>query len=65
MGGENITNKVNYKKKFEKKNFRKKKFEKFFLDFFSLCHPPATPECPQKISAPSVQPLGRLYGTYI
>ena len=35
----------------------KKKLSKTF-EF--LCHPPATPECPQKISAQSVQPFGRL-----
>ena len=38
----------------------KKKFEKKIWDFFSLCHPPASPECPQKNSAQSVQPFGRL-----
>ena len=32
------------KKKFEEKKFRKKKISKiFFLGFFCLCHPPATP----------------------
>ena len=30
-----------------------------------LKHPPGTPECPQKISAHSVQPFGRLLVTYI
>ena len=34
--------------------------KKIFECFFSLCHPPASPECPQKISAQSVQPFGRL-----
>ena len=33
--------------------------------FFSLCHLQATHECPQKVSAYSVQPFGRLKGTYI
>ena len=33
--------------------------------FFSLCHPPATHECPQKKSAQSIQSFGRLYTTYI
>ena len=42
-----------------KKNFGKK------LDFFSLKHPLATHECPQNISAHSVQPFGRLWETYI
>ena len=32
---------------------------------FSLYHPPATHECPQKVSAQSVQPFGRLKGTYV
>ena len=32
--------------------------------FFSLKHPSGTPECPQKNSAQSVQPFGRLQGTY-
>ena len=40
-------------------------FKKNLRIFFSLCHPPATPECPQKISVQSVQPFGRLKGTYI
>ena len=39
------------KKKFEEKNFR---------IFLSLKHPPATHECPQKMSTQSVQPFGRL-----
>ena len=45
--------KINFERKFffEKTNFG---------FFFSLCHPPATHECPQKISAQSVQPFGRL-----
>ena len=30
------------------------------LFFLSLCHPQATHECPQKISANSVQSFGRL-----
>ena len=39
----------------KKINFEEKKFlENFFLDFFSLCNPPATHECPQKNSAQSV-----------
>jgi len=29
-------------------------------NFFLKKHPPATHECPQKISAQSVQPFGRL-----
>ena len=33
--------------------------------FFSLLHPSATHECPKKISVESVQPFGRLSGTYI
>ena len=37
----------------------------FFRICFSLRHPPVTPECPQQISAQSVQPFGRLQGTYI
>ena len=32
---------------------------------FSLCHPQATHECPQKMAVHSVQPLGRLYATYL
>ena len=43
------------KKKFEEKKFR---------IFFSLKHPPATHECPQKNSAQSVQPFCRLSVTY-
>ena len=43
-----------------KKNIIKKKFEEKLFDFFSLCHPQATHECPQKFSAHSVQPFGRL-----
>ena len=41
----------------------KKKNFGFFLNkiFFSLCHPQATHKCPQKISAHSVQPFGRLW----
>ena len=43
----------------------KKKFEgKKFRIFFYLKHPPATHECPQKISAQSVQPFCRLSVTY-
>ena len=38
----------------------KKKFKKLFRMFFSPLHSPATPECPQKISAQSVQLFGRL-----
>ena len=38
----------------------KKNFELFFWNFISLYHPPATHECPQKISAQPVQPFGRL-----
>ena len=34
-------------------------------NFFSLSHSPATHECPQKNSAQSVQPFGRLSTTYI
>ena len=30
---------------------REKKVLTFFFDFLSLCHPPATHECPQKNSA--------------
>ena len=41
-----------------KKNFKIKK--KNVECFFSLCHPPTTHECPQKNSAQSVQPFGRL-----
>ena len=37
------------------KKFRKK------IRIFSLKHPPATHECPQKNSAQSVQPFSRLY----
>ena len=40
----------------------------FFLIFelfFSLIHPRVTHECPQKISAQSIQPFGRLSVTYI
>ena len=33
--------------------------------FFSLKHPPGTPECPQKMSTHSVQPSGRLLVTCI
>ena len=45
---------------------REKKGKKidFFFDFFSLCHPRATHECPQKNSAYLVQPFGRPEGTY-
>ena len=35
------------------------------IEFFSVKHPPATPECSQKISVHSVQPFGRLLVTYI
>ena len=43
---------------------RKKIFEKRkILNFFSLKHPPTTYECPQKISAHSVQPFGCLLVT--
>ena len=35
------------------------------IDFFNLCHPQSTHECPQKISAHSVRPFCRLQGTYI
>ena len=42
--------------KFEiKKNLKGEKF-----DFFTLCHLRATHECPQKISAHSVQLISRL-----
>ena len=47
----------------EKDKKIKKILEKF--RFFNLLHPPAINECPQKISAQSVQPFGRLYATYI
>ena len=39
--------------------------EKKISNFFSLLHPPVTHECPQKNSAQSVQPFGRLYIYYI
>ena len=32
---------------------------------FSLCHPQANHECPQTISALSVQPFGRPEGTFL
>ena len=48
-----------------KKNIGKNKYWKKILNFFSPYHPPATHKCPQKISAKSVQPLVRLYATYI
>ena len=35
------------------------------FDFFSLNRPPVTHEWPQKNSAPSVQPFGRPFVTYI
>ena len=35
----------------------------FFIAY--LEHPPATHECPQKMSAQSVQLFGRLYATYV
>ena len=35
------------------------------LKEFSLCHPQATHECPQTISAHSVQPFGWLWENYI
>ena len=38
--------------------------EKKNSNFLALNTPPATPECPQKNSAQSVQPFGRLSVTY-
>ena len=49
-----VARKKNLKKNVEKIFWNKK------LDFFSLWHPVAPLECPQKISAWSVQPFGRL-----
>ena len=43
-----------------------KKRKKMFKGRKIFCHPhEATHECPLKMSAHSVQPFGRLYGTYI
>ena len=39
--------------------------KKIIFDFLSIKQHPATHECPQKNSAQSVQPFGRLYATYI
>ena len=51
------------KKMFEQ-NFFEKTVKKMFEIFFSNLALD-THECPQKISAQSVQPFGRLYATYI
>ena len=44
---------------------REKNFEKKIRIVSSLKHPTTTHECPQKNSAQSVQPFGRLSVTYI
>ena len=51
-----------YLKKFEK---LKTKILKGNYDFFSLCHPQATHESPQKNLVHLVQMFGLLLGTYL
>ena len=54
-----------WKKSWKKNQNKNKSWENKISNFFSLCHFPATHECPQKMSSHSVQLFGRAEGIYI